>query len=451
MKDPETIVRELIEECGDCDVCRNLMEGVCFFFPELYRLWDEKRERGVETKPSELRNLIENCHFCALCPCEPIRMKIIEAKTAYAERDGLSWAVKLVENVELLWGIFGRFLKPPFTTAPWLKNVLRIHKARKIPSFKRESFDIWAEKRGLREPPKGGKDLKVAYFVGCTGRFIFPEVPKSFAELMKKLGVWVYVFEQKCCGMPAFLEGDRRLTTSLLSYQVNRWFNLVNEGYEIVCSCPTCSFMMRKVITVGGIYDEKSRKNFGTEEVVNSLKSKTPASYDKWSILNEKLYGPSVSDKEYFSFLDPITCTILASHTFDAGEYILRIFESGHGDFRKRGEGNEYEGYVYFPSCHQREQKGELSYLRLFEILDLRDIAVFRNNFSCCGLGGIRGFFSTYHDKSMQLGRKLIDLIGKLKPRGIITECLSCRIQFEQISSYPVVHPLEVLNRLILG
>jgi glycerol-3-phosphate dehydrogenase subunit C len=84
--DPESIVREIIEECGDCDVCRDLMDGVCFFFPKLYEIWDKEKLEGIKATPSELRDLVECCHFCAICPCEPVRAKIIRAKTAFIER-----------------------------------------------------------------------------------------------------------------------------------------------------------------------------------------------------------------------------------------------------------------------------------------------------------------------------------------------------------------------------
>jgi glycerol-3-phosphate dehydrogenase subunit C len=38
--------------------------------------------------------------------------------------------------------------------------------------------------------------------------------------------------------------------------------------------------------------------------------------------------------------------------------------------------------------------------------------------------------------------------INALAPDLLVTECLSCRLQFEQMSNYPVRHPLELLNRV---
>ena len=49
-------------------------------FPELYRLYDKEIETGEAISSSELRNLVELCNYCALCPCPNIRADIIKAK-----------------------------------------------------------------------------------------------------------------------------------------------------------------------------------------------------------------------------------------------------------------------------------------------------------------------------------------------------------------------------------
>lgn len=452
MKQPETIVKEIIEECADCDVCRTLMDEVCLFFPELYRLWDGKITKGIEPTSEELRALVENCHFCALCPCEPVRSKIMEAKAYFVERDGLSRFSRFAENVEFLWAILGRFRKMPLIEAGWLKRFLGIHEARNLPDFKRHSFDTWAKEQGLTDPPpKGKRQPKVAYFAGCTGRFIFPEVPKSFVRIMEKLNVFVYVFEQHCCGMPALLEGDRKFAISLVSRQIDKWSELVKEGYDIVCSCPTCSFMIRKIITAGAFFHQRVQETISSKEneILVPLGNNILHDARGWISLDRKLYGPILAEQDYFTFLDPALRLNVASRTFDAGEYILGIIKRRQENLFIETEANKYSGYLYFPPCHQREQKGDKHYMELFRIFGLKDIFIFRDSFSCCGLGGIRGFSASYHDKSVEIAGKFIRNIGKFKPKGIITECLSCRIQLEHLSNYPVMHPLELLSQLM--
>lgn len=429
-KNPEALAREIIEECGDCDVCRDLMEGVCFFFPELYRIWDRAKEEGIEPTPEELKKLLENCHFCALCPCEPVRRKIIQTKTRFAERDGLPLPTRLFENVELLWEIFGKTPWLCKLMVPRIKQFMGIHESRKIPVFPGESFDLWAKRHGLTEPVKDAQDHKVAYFVGCTGRFLFPQVPKAFVNLMKKLGIGVYVFQQHCCGMPALLEGDRGRVVSWVESQIEGLVEIIEDGYDLVCSCPTCSFMFRKVMP---------------PHVLSKDLQMDPHSS---SYLHPNLYGESLVGEDYFSSIDPSKRIKIARRTFDAGEYILQLLEEKKISLYSSAS-SFYEKYVYFAPCHQREQKGGEYYTKLFSELGIEGILTFKDSFACCGLGGIRGFSTNYHSQSVAIGKKLMDRINNLSPRGIITECLSCRIQFEELSDYDVVHPLEVLDKMI--
>ncbi|MCX5880442.1 MAG: heterodisulfide reductase-related iron-sulfur binding cluster, partial [Deltaproteobacteria bacterium] len=65
----------------------------------------------------------------------------------------------------------------------------------------------------------------------------------------------------------------------------------------------------------------------------------------------------------------------------------------------------------------------------------------------CCGMGGSLGFKENFYEKSIELGRPLFRKILAAAPEAIITDCLSCRLQFEHLLPYDVFHPLEVLSR----
>ncbi len=65
----------------------------------------------------------------------------------------------------------------------------------------------------------------------------------------------------------------------------------------------------------------------------------------------------------------------------------------------------------------------------------------------CCGMAGIMGFKKDFHEPSIKLGSRLMEKIRDLEPDSIVTDCLSCRLQFNQFLPYPVLHPIEVLRR----
>jgi len=42
--------------------------------------------------------------------------------------------------------------------------------------------------------------------------------------------------------------------------------------------------------------------------------------------------------------------------------------------------------------------------------------------------------------------RHLMDKVRGIDPDRIVTDCLSCRLQFNQLLPFPVSHPIEVLR-----
>ena len=45
------------------------------------------------------------------------------------------------------------------------------------------------------------------------------------------------------------------------------------------------------------------------------------------------------------------------------------------------------------------------------------------------------------------IGRFLMDKIKELNPDYIVTDCLSCLLQFNQVLPYTVLHPIEILKQ----
>jgi glycerol-3-phosphate dehydrogenase subunit C len=147
-------------------------------------------------------------------------------------------------------------------------------------------------------------------------------------------------------------------------------------------------------------------------------------------------------DEGYFSGLDPLKRVALAEKTLDVGEYLLNLHRSGElkNDFApiKRQA-------VYFPPCHQREQEFGQPYLELLGLLPGLKFDSIQGNLYCCGLAGVMGFKQDFHEASIQLGSRLKRKIEELNPETLLTDCLSCRLQFNQELQCQVKHPIELL------
>lgn len=420
---PADLARAVVTACADCDVCRYLMADTsCQFFPELYRLADREAGGGPSITAEELQQLVELCNFCAICPCPNIRTEIMQAKRAFVARKGLPRALRSLEDVERLsrWaGCHPRLSNwltrwPP--TAALVKRWAGIHPERRLPQFPEVPFDRWAKREGLQQSPSGD-GRRVALFVGCTGRFLFPAVPQAAVTVLRRLGLQVFIPEQRCCGLPSLLEGDKELTFSLVTFNLPRLAKLVAEGYDLVCSCPSCSFVLKRVWREGADYAPE----VGGEPAV--------------------LVG-LLRDDGYFASLSPQQRLLVAQRTYDLGEYLLELLQGKAGALKFRPSPGRL---VYFPPCHLREQGIGTPYGELLPHIPGVEWVTISGSFYCCGMAGIMGFKRQFHAVSLAIAQPLAARIREAAPDRLLCDCLSCRLQFQQLLPYPVYHPIEIL------
>jgi glycerol-3-phosphate dehydrogenase subunit C len=450
--DPGRTARRIVMDCADCDCCRPIMDECCLFFPELYRLYDKEIESGRKITGEELRRLVDKCNFCALCPCPNIRADIIRAKTQFIEQDGLGFGVRMVEDVARIGRVCGalpnlanRLLRSDLTGG-MIKEALGIHRDRHLPEFPEENFPAKARRKGLHVKPNTTAGRKVAYFAGCTASYIFPEVAIAAVELLQHSGVEVYCPEQKCCGMPSFLEGDRKLTMEFAGHNLDRLSEAAGDGYDILCSCPTCSFMMRNQLADGAYYSREYQESAGADSKFIKVPVKPKpggAQPRKIEVFDKTIYGNIMKDEGYFSSFDPMKRVALAEKVHDLGEYLLHLHTAGE---LKTEFAPVHRRAVYFPPCHQREQEFGQPYFELLGLIPGLNLEAIQGNLYCCGLAGVMGFKRDFHEASVQLGSRLIRKIKELNPEILVTDCLSCRLQFNQMLPYPVRHPVEILK-----
>ncbi len=488
MDHAERLMREVVDACTDCDCCRYLMDTNCLFFPEIYKLWDREKETGEPITPKELRHLADLCNYCALCPCPNIREDIITAKTLFIDRDGLDPYIRTLEDVERVGRLCGavprlsNFLLQSEATGNLIKKSAGINPKRRLPVFPQENFPSWAKRRKLDRKSQGDNKRNVAYFAGCTARYLFPEVPKAVIDVFERNNITVYYPPQNCCGMPSMLEGDRKVTLAFAERTVLQLADVVADGYDIVCSCPTCGYMLRNALRecayyseayqdlVGGdgrhlkIPDDISGNGSGNSAsgVPDDLKATFGGHHMSretvhvtdpmdgsvkevsFRVLEKSIYGKILKDDGYFSGIDPLKRIRVAENTYDLGQFLMGLHRSGELDTQL---GPVPGQRVYYPPCHQREQGIGMPYLDLLDLIPDMSMEAIQTNAYCCGIAGIMGFKRDFHKASLYLGSRLMAKIKRMDPDHLVTDCLSCRLQFNQMTRYPVIHPIEVLSQ----
>jgi glycerol-3-phosphate dehydrogenase subunit C len=445
----EDRLRYEISKCRNCEACRVLVDFSCLVFPEMFRLVDKERETGEKITTDELIHLINLCNFCGTCPCLDIRAAIMEAKTEYMDKHGLSFKIRAIEDVERIGKLGGAI---PALTNFLLRNDLArgvmekrvgIHGDRKIPSFPQENFPEWIKRRKLNIRSGPGEKKKVAYFAGCTARYLFPDVAKATLEVLERNGIEVYYPDQQCCGMPSLLEGDRKLTLEFARFNVDSLAQVVEEGYDIVCSCPTCGYMLKNVLKIGAYYSNEYLEQIESDDdFVLIPTNNAMLSLSGFAQVPKRYLSAILKDEGYFSSINPKKRIVVAENTYDLGEYLRMLHERGELDTEL---GPVSLRTVYYPPCHLREQRIGRPYEDLLSLIPGVSVESITGNY-CCGNGGIMGFKQEFHHSSIKIASRLIAKIKGIDPEVLATDCLSCRIQFNQITPYKVLHPIEIIR-----
>ena len=449
---PEKKIRSVVDQCADCDQCRDMMTEACLFFPELYRLFDREEGESVPITSKELRGLVELCNFCCLCPCPEIRARVLEAKSYFIQRQGMTWEIKQIQDVERLGSFLNRFpglsnsLLKSRITSGMIKKITGIHPDRLLPQAPGWDFHALAKKMGLcdKHPVRYADKPKVAYFAGCSARYFFPDVAMAAVMVLQKNRVEVYLPSQKCCSMPTLLEGDVSFTRRLMSANLEHLTDAVESGYDIVFSCPTCGYMFKKLLREKACYSSQYQEQAGGDEtfMMIPVENSTAGPKETKHRRVHRAMSSGMKDDGVFSSLPPLMRIDIARKTFDLGEYLFILYREGKLD---KGLSSVNKNIAYYPPCHTREQNMGLPYFDLLSLIPGLEVQVVRGSYLCCGMAGIMGCKQDFHHKSLEMAKPLLHKIREMSPDVLVTECLSCRLQFRQTLPFPQAHPVEIL------
>jgi glycerol-3-phosphate dehydrogenase subunit C len=124
------------------------------------------------------------------------------------------------------------------------------------------------------------------------------------------------------------------------------------------------------------------------------------------------------------------------------GEYLGLLYKEDELD---TGFGPLHLRAAYYPPCHLREQKIGKPYKGLLEMIPELFVDTI-DGLYCFGTAGIMGFKEEFHHRSIRIGSSLTARIRSLNPDVIATDCLSYRMQFNQMTPFKVMHPIEMIR-----
>lgn len=401
--------------CNGCGRCRTsaMAERMCPMF---------RVHKGEEASPRAKANLLRgiltgslepeliesremktisdlcfNCHQCKLeCPASVNIPKLVqEAKAQHVAGHGLPLSERLLNRVDLLASLGSRMPR----LANWalgnpamrwlLEKTFGIAQSRKLPKVTRRSFLSWAAREKLNRLSKGA-GRKVLYFVDQYVNWHNPLLGRALVEVLRHQNVEVYIpTSQTPSWMAMIAAGDVVRARKLIKHNVKLLSEAVRNGYEIVTTEPSAALCLRE---------------------------------------------------EYRNLIHDEDTQLIADHTHEVSSYLWRLHSQNELelDFRP-----VTMNVVYHQPCHSRVLDVGNPALNLMKLIP--GIQIQNADVGCSGMAGTFGLQRKNFRTSVRIGWGLISTMKETTAQFGTTECTSCKLQMEQATTKPTVHPVALL------
>jgi FAD/FMN-containing dehydrogenase/Fe-S oxidoreductase len=408
-------IHQAARSCNGCGACRAQSSEVrmCPIFRFAPREEASPRAkanlvRGILTgqlDPSTLASdefkavtdLCVNCQMCRLeCPAGvDIPRLMLEGKAAYVATNGMTFGDWMLARLDTL-SSWGSFISPFANWAianrqmRWLlEKTLGIAYGRKLPRYAARSFMRRAARKRLTRPTRRG-GRKVLYFVDTYANYHDPQVAEAAVAVLQHNGVSVYVHPgQWSSGMPMLTLGAMDQAQRVAEHNVGLLAEAVRQGYQIVASEPSAALCLTR---------------------------------------------------EYPALLDDDDARLVAENSSEICSYLWKLHTTGKLQLDLRPVPATV---AYHLPCHiaalEVGSPGE-SLLRLIPGLN-----VIRTEKGCSGMAGTFGLKRENFRSSIRAGWGLISALRASDLQAGTTECSSCKMQMEQGTRKPTIHPLKLL------
>jgi Fe-S oxidoreductase/FAD/FMN-containing dehydrogenase len=343
-------------------------------------------------------NLCFNCKQCQLeCPSNVnVPQMMIEAKGAYVAEHGLPQADWVLSRAHSFRGsgslaaiACNWLLASP--VARWvLERLTGISRHRKLPRFARRSFLRAARRDLLARPVLAEGARPVIYFVDHFANYHDPELGRAFVAILRHNRITVHAPPgQFSSGMAMISAGDLEPAREIARENIRELADLAREGCPIVCTEPAAALCLKH---------------------------------------------------EYPMLVDHPDVEVVAAQVIEAGDYLAQLHAAG----RLRTDFQPLDLAVgYHTPCHLKALGAGTplaNLLRLIPRLEVRTIEE-----GCSGMAGAWGLTRQNFRDSIRIGWGLISRMRVGDLAAGVTECSSCRMQMEQGTSTPTLHPIKLL------
>ncbi len=413
----EADVRDELTRVYDlCHGCR-LCFKFCSAFPTLFEMIDQHDDQDAgRLTPAQQDKVIDECFQCKLCH---IYCPYVPGKSEWAldfprlmlRADAMRYANNQVgireKATTALMGRTDLLGKTASAVAPIANKVLAappgslirkviektagVSSVRLLPPYTRTRFSTWFKRRAKVQLEN--RQAQVSVFPTCLVEYQAPEVGHALVKVYERNGVECSLAQgASCCGAPFLHSGDVDKFTKVAAKNVRILAQEVRKGNDIVVPQPTCGYVLKK---------------------------------------------------DYVDYVGGPDATLVAEHTFDAAEYLIKL----HKDETKTLDIN-FTGYVpetitYHTPCHLRAQEIGLKSRDLMKLTG----ATIKLVQQCSGIDGMWGLRAENAALSIPHAETLGAEILKAQGEVVAGDCHLANTAITEQTELTPLHPLQVVAR----
>jgi glycerol-3-phosphate dehydrogenase subunit C len=418
--DPEAVRQEVdrvFDLCHGCRLCFNL----CPSFPSMFSFIDANDGDVSKLTDAERDQVVDECYQCKLCYVKCPYVPPHEWDLDFPRLMSRVHASRTAQGVPVRDRVTDQFLgrtdalgTVSVAAAPvvnWvtgtpgslprriMEKTVGIAAERLLPPYARQRFTTWFRRRSgtPAAAPKGGGAVSV--FPTCFVEYMEPDIGRAIVEVYEHNGIECSLPEgTKCCGAPWLHSGNLGEFGRAAQRNVAALASEVRAGRDVIVAQPTCAYVLKR---------------------------------------DYPIYAPGPD------------ADLVAEHTFDPAEYLVRRHRNAEDTFALREgfpgreSGAVPETVTYHVACHLQAQNMGLRSRDLLKLAGVKCTLVQR----CSGIDGTWGYRAENYD----LARKVAAPLGRdIEAAGNEIVCGDCHLangSIQQETGVRPLHPMQLMAR----
>lgn len=412
----EADVRDELTRVYDvCHGCRRCVE-LCTSFPTLFQMIAQHVDQDAGSlTPAEQDQVVDECFQCKLChlncPYTPeLHHLNIDFPRLMLRADAMQHVngikstrskatTRLLGRTDLIGTLAtstgplaNRIVnsEPGSRIRKVIAKVTGVSSVRLLAPYAKQRFSTWFAKRQKIDIVE--RQGHVTVFPTCLVEYQDTSIGKDLVRIYERNGIECNNTAAGCCGAPWLHSGNVEEFIEVARKNIKTLAAEIRSGTDIVVPQPTCGYIIKK---------------------------------------------------DYLDYVGGPDAQLVAEHTYDAGEYLMRIHNGTNTSLDTDFPGDTIASITYHVPCHLRAQDIGFTSRDLMELTGA-EVELVQH---CSGLGGRWGLRAGNEDISVPFAEQLGERITEAGGDVVAGDCHSANTAIIEQTGLTPQHPLQVLAR----